>query len=122
LEALFAILFLIWIFFCHTIADFILQTRWMAENKSSSLKALTVHIIEYTTVMFVGLILPFGLANAALYAVINGVLHFFTDFITSRLSSYAYKNEKMKLFWGIIGFDQFIHISCMLLTLLFFSF
>lgn len=120
IEALIAILCLIWIFFCHTIADFVFQTRWMAENKSSSLKALAIHVLEYTTVMFVGLIFPFGLVHAALYAIINGVLHFLTDFVTSRISSYAYKNGDMKLFWGTIGFDQFIHISCMLITLLIF--
>jgi len=120
IEAVLAISMVCYVFFCHTVADFILQSRWMAENKSKSLKALSVHILEYTGVMFIGLILPFGLAGAATYAVLNGVLHFFTDLVTSKLSSYAYETENMKLFWGVIGFDQFIHICCLLFALLIF--
>ena len=118
IENAIAIGFICWIFFFHTMADFVFQTRWMAENKSSSLKALLIHILEYTGVMFVGLIILIGFRNAFLYAILNGLLHFITDFFTSKINSYAYKNNKMKLFWSMIGFDQFIHICSLLFTLL----
>ncbi len=102
---------LILIFVLHYIGDFILQTRWMGENKSKLLSALSLHILVYTATL-----LPFGFE----FAIINGILHFITDFITSRLSSRAYKNGNMAQFWAIIGFDQLIHTITLILTLQYF--
>jgi len=36
--------------------------------------------------------------------------HTVTDFITSKITAYAYKTEKNKLFWGTIGIDQMLHM------------
>lgn len=110
-------IFLIYVYALHTLADFVFQTRWMAENKSKSLKALSLHIAEYTGIIFIGMILILPLQYAALYSLVNGCIHFFTDFVTSKISSKAYKSENIKLFWITIGIDQFIHISSLLLTL-----
>lgn len=102
---------LILIFFMHYIGDFLLQTRWMGENKSKNMKALLFHILVYTLWLF-----PLGVE----FAIANGILHLITDFITSRLSSRAYKNNNMSQFWAIIGADQLIHIVTLLLTLQYF--
>jgi hypothetical protein len=92
----------------HFIADFIFQSRKMAENKSRSLLYLTYHCIEYTLFL-----LPLGLK----YATINGVCHFITDFITSKLTTKYYLAKNNKMFFIIIGLDQAIHMTILIFTL-----
>ncbi len=111
------VFYLLWIFLLHTIADFVFQTRWMAENKSKNMAALFYHIMEYTFVIFLGITIIMGIKFGLIYSIINGIIHLITDFITSKISSYAYKSNKNKLFWTMIGFDQLIHISSLLITL-----
>lgn len=99
------IIFIVWL---HFVADFILQTDKMALNKSSSMKWLSIHVVTYS--------LPF-LWFGWRYALINGFAHFVTDWITSRLSARAWKAEKRGLFFKIIGADQAIHLTVLILTL-----
>lgn len=62
----------------HFVGDFVLQSDWMAQNKSKRWDALAFHCAVYSA-CFIG----FGLAfSAALF-----VLHFITDAITSRMTS-----------------------------------
>ncbi len=123
---------------CHTIADFIIQTRWQAQNKSKNWKALFGHIFSYTA--FMGfcssiLILPFVENQSifssvlwkswAIWTCFNGLCHLFVDAITSRMTSFSYyaaqnepegyaKDEYMKGFWTWIGVDQLIHIATLM--------
>lgn len=84
----------------HYIADFILQTDWMALNKSKSNKALLAHVALYSVVF-----LPFG----AIFALVTFILHFTTDYFTSRaVSKLAAKNKRKEMF-QMIGLDQLIH-------------
>jgi hypothetical protein len=119
------LLTLSYIFFAHYMADFVFQTSWMATNKSKSLKALSAHIASYATVlMFFG----FGFSwftetsflLVAQYVLLNAGLHMATDFVTSKGSSWAFANQKIELFWSIIGFDQFVHNVTFVLTLAYF--
>jgi ribosomal silencing factor RsfS len=58
----------------------------------------------------------FILQNGVQFFLVNALLHFITDFFTSKASSSAYKEGNMKAFWGVIGFDQLIHhVTIMLL-------
>ena len=98
---------LIAIFSVHFIADFLLQTRWMGENKSHSHKALLAHIGVYTACLSV-----FGWQ----YALINGSIHMVVDFFSSRASSYFYKKKQMHYFWAVIGADQLLHNVTLLIT------
>lgn len=113
----------------HTIADFFLQTDDQAKGKSSSFRALGSHIIAYTTFLIIT-VYPVAFVAAfatwsstgridsiikiiglpVLWCIINGCLHFLTDYITSRASSYAWSNENRHDFFCIIGVDQAIHI------------
>jgi hypothetical protein len=106
------------ILFMHWVADFKCQTEWMANNKSTNNTALGAHVLVYTSFL-----LAFGLAiigdpkNALLWAMINGGLHFTTDYITSRLTGKRWKEANYRSFFNTIGFDQFIHFATLFVTL-----
>lgn len=91
----------------HFIADFMLQTDKMAINKSSSNYWLTKHVAVYS--------LLFTLIHP-IYALVNGFLHWITDYVTSRLAAKAWQTEKRSLFFTIIGLDQLIHTVTLIST------
>lgn len=117
----------------HFVADFVFQTRKMGEGKSSSLYWLTVHVLTYTTVlgtMLSWILIPrLGYFHFFGFVLLNGILHFITDFLSSKMTTYFYlkaeaakynnaleQDEKIKLsrrymkgFWTAIGADQLIH-------------
>lgn len=95
------------ILFFHYVADFVFQTSWMAENKSSSMKALGWHIATYS--------IPFFIVGIK-YAVLNALLHGIVDYFSSRQSKRAYQEKSMKEFWIIIGLDQLVHQICLIGT------
>lgn len=98
------ILIVVWI---HFMSDFLLQSDKMAINKSKSNKWLCIHILIYS--------IPF-LWFGWLFALINGLLHFITDFISSRATSRLYTNHR-HWFFVIIGLDQALHMTALILTL-----
>ena len=118
-----AILIFLFLLFGHWVADFVCQSNWMAQNKSKSNWPLIVHVCAYSAVMFVfGLaVLVFGVGTLALWAVfalVNGGLHFVTDFFTSRKSSKLYAEGRIHDFFVVIGLDQFLHQAAIAATLL----
>ena len=101
----------------HFICDFIFQFDEHAKNKSHSIKALLAHTLLYTSQVggLTCLLLFFvGDYNAFNYFIIWYMLlfitHTVTDFVTSKITSYAHKTGKNKLFWGTIGIDQMLHM------------
>lgn len=92
----------------HWVADFVLQTHWQASNKSKRLDALARHVAIYTATLAVSSIILFGAMGAA-FALVNGVLHFGTDYFTSRWSSRLWAKQDWHNFFVVIGFDQLIH-------------
>lgn len=106
---------LVSIFVAHCIFDWWLQTQWMARNKSKDWLALSAHVLVYTLgLMLVPRIDGNHIALLGLWrwALLNGVLHFATDAITSRISShyFAKGGAGSKGFWNTIGTDQCIHM------------
>ena len=100
----------------HWLADFVCQTNWMAQNKSSNLEALLSHIIIYTLVLFIGLILicfkyDISTANFVAFILANSTTHFIIDFVTSRITSTLHKANDTHNFFVVIGFDQFLHTA-----------
>lgn len=116
------LLAIIIILISHYISDYILQPRIMATKKSKNIYWLISHIIVYTVFLFlftyIGLYIltPISPFPILLFALFNGLLHFITDFITSKLSAKFYKNKKEKMFYNILGLDQLIHILTLFIT------
>ncbi len=100
----------------HFAGDFLFQSTDMAINKATSLKWLSIHIGVYTFILFIGSIVLFGLNAAVVYALINGGIHFVTDFFTSKMNARLYARENKKWYYTGIGFDQFTHGASLLLT------
>lgn len=100
----------------HWLADFVLQSDWMAQNKSKRLDALAYHVFVYTAALAVAaqLVMP---AHAAIwYPLVNGALHFVTDIVTSRITAALYARNQRHWFFVVIGFDQLLHAAALLLT------
>lgn len=108
-----SVLTLLAVVWLHVIADFILQSDYVARNKSKSNKVLLQHVAIYS--------LPFMILGIP-YAIVNAVLHFAVDYVTSRMTSKLYSEGKVHWFFVVIGIDQAIHMSCLILTLSFGSF
>ena len=101
----------------HWIGDFLFQTDWMATKKSSSLSALTVHVVTYHVILGLGAIALFGWGLAtALFVGVNFIVHFVTDALTSKISSRFYASGNMRGFFVTVGFDQMCHHAALILT------
>lgn len=103
----------------HTICDFVLQSDRMAKGKSSSNATLLEHIGVYGLSMAVLCAVPPLFPTAASISIFifsNMLLHFVTDYVTSRLTTKFWLAGKRHAFFVTIGFDQFVHIACLLIT------
>ena len=100
----------------HWVADFVLQTRWMANNKSSNWWALSAHVLAYTGGIAVFAFGTLGL-GAWKFLLVNGALHFVTDAVTSRITKLLWMKKMEWEFFCIIGYDQLIHQLCLAITL-----
>lgn len=113
---------IILILFAHWVADFVFQSQQTASNKYNNIYVLIRHITVYTTVLFSILCISklFGIninsEKLIQLCVLNGLLHFVVDFFTSKLTHYLYSKNKIHEFFVVIGFDQFLHCSCLLVT------
>lgn len=84
----------------HFIGDFLLQSDWMATNKSKNWFALYVHAGVYS-VCFA--------AYGFWFAMGIFCLHFLTDALTSRWTSKLWVANQRHWFFVVIGLDQLIH-------------
>lgn len=110
----------------HWIADFVLQTHWQASNKSKNWLALSAHVATYTgTLLVLAGAVMFGIPGLAFLTVptflawvlLNGVLHFATDAVTSRITSKLFGKDWHN-FFVVVGIDQAIHYVTLFGTLL----
>lgn len=93
----------------HFLSDFILQSDWMAKNKSKSNEALLAHTTMYC--------LPFWAIFGWKYALVNMALHTVIDYGTSRVNSYLWSKGKVHEFFVGVGFDQLLHAGCLIGTM-----
>ena len=96
----------------HFVGDFVLQSDWMAVNKSKSQAALWLHVAIYTTTLSPCLItLPMW------WVIANGLFHYTTDSVTSRINAHLWLKGERHWFFVGIGADQLIHYATLILTL-----
>lgn len=110
---------IIYILFLHFVADFCLQTSWMANNKSSNNVALLWHVVVYSFCLFLGILVinTFIVIDISRFVLLNMVLHFITDYATSRFNKILLSKKNYRGFFAMIGFDQLVHTITLLLTL-----
>lgn len=121
------------IFIGHWVSDFVLQSSWMATNKSKSNIALGAHVLTYTTSLILVVCAPIMVftylspsytsvahisisVSLLIWAAINGVFHFMTDYYTSRWTSRLWQAGDTHNFFVVIGLDQTIHYMTLLGT------
>ena len=99
---------LILIILLHWLSDFFLQNDQMAQNKSTSNKWLSIHIAVY--------MVPFMVFFGWKYALLNGALHWITDWCSSRGAKYFWEKGDVHNFFVVVGADQAVHYLCLILT------
>lgn len=122
-------LFMLNLIWAHFIADFVLQSDEMALGKSKGIKWLSIHITVYSIFMFVLMLPAFSSmqlltpTRACAWVMVNAVLHFITDFISSRMTTWLWKKGDRHNFFVVIGADQALHMTALVGTayLMFFS-
>ena len=95
------------LFWLHWFADFILQSSYMSMNKSKNPMVLVYHCAVYSLPFFV-----FGW----IFGLLAGLMHFPVDYVTSKITSKLYAKKEYHWFFVVIGFDQAIHMSILVLT------
>ena len=83
----------------HFVGDYLLQSDYMALNKSRSWAALTAHVCVYSLCFT-----PWGWR----FALLTWVTHFATDAVTSRLNVWL-RARRERYFYIGIGADQLTH-------------
>ena len=101
----------------HWLADFSAQTHWQATNKSKNNLALASHVLTYMLVLGGCFSLFYDFNSVARFVMYNGLIHFFTDFVTSRLNTYLWNKKDAHTFFVSVGADQILHY-----VVLFYSF
>jgi len=114
---------IIFLILIHWVGDFVLQTHFMSIKKSSSNYYLSLHVLIYslTTILAWCLFLPCMGYKISFYGIMLSFMiifisHWVTDYFTSRVTSKLYKEEKIHNFFVIVGFDQVLHYTQILLT------
>ena len=80
----------------HWHADFVCQTHWQASNKSKNNVALFEHVAVYGLCLLFATMLIFtehGPARGFGFVIVNAVLHFATDWCTSRITSRLFMKQ-----------------------------
>lgn len=109
--SLFSVLYILGIHWC---ADFICQTHWQATNKSKNIIALIKHTVTYSTGWL--LLWPLIHNNVVPFILITFIAHTITDFFTSKWTAKLYKKQDWHNFFIVIGFDQLLHFTQLLVT------
>lgn len=120
---------IITLLYAHFMADFVFQTHKMATQKSDDVRVLTTHILMYAMIFFFAFTLV-GYVFAEYYniefskwlsmsfgiTIINSIFHFMIDYFTSKATKYFWKKEDYHNFFVVIGFDQLLHVSLLIIS------
>ena len=99
---------IIGILLIHWFNDFVMQSHWMASNKSKSNQALVAHTATYSALWVVPAILVLGY-HGILFIAVTFVAHSITDYYTSRRVSKLFAKQDYHNGFVVIGIDQILH-------------
>lgn len=106
----------------HWLSDFVCQTHEMSLKKSKSILWLSYHVVVYTAVttllwsiFFGGMIENFSVIVPSIFGI-TFVTHWITDYFTSKWTSRLWQEKKVHEFFVVIGLDQLIHATTLLIT------
>jgi hypothetical protein len=103
------------ILWAHFVGDFILQSDYHATNKSKSNLALFEHVLYYSLPLtLMGFLIPVSIS----WIIANAVMHAAVDYVTSRISSRLWQQNKRHWFFVTIGADQSLHFTCLFVSYL----
>jgi hypothetical protein len=109
---------LVAVLLAHLLGDFVLQPRSLALAKSKNLSALVWHcsIVGLCLFFIGGQSIKFVLVNTILHGLIDGnIWRLYGIRIKKRGDGFHYWNDYW--FYTTIGFDQFLHMTIMVLSL-----
>lgn len=107
----------LWLMSFHYVADFILQTDWQARNKWTDNVALTRHVFFYSIAMaWSAAFLNFTFEHWLAWVLLTGLLHWWTDWATSRVSHHFFARNDFHTGFVVVGLDQLIHLTCLLIV------
>lgn len=110
---------LFYLLLVHFLADFVCQTHKQATRKSTSNKYLFYHVFTYSIIWIPAIfVLTSSLVISLLFGGITFILHFITDWITSRLTKHYREKEDFHNFFIIIEADQMLHRAQFIFTYL----
>jgi hypothetical protein len=94
----------------HWFADFYLQSHEQAMNKWHSVKALTSHILVYSSIWYLVLMgAAVDTKLALLFTIITFASHFITDYFTSKVSHFYFDKKDYHNGFCVVGIDQIFH-------------
>ena len=103
----------------HFVGDFLLQTRWMAQQKKNSIKALAIHSLIYTAslYLFSRAAVPLSSGQLVLLLASHAVIdtRVFTDWWLKKISGYGDGDYQL---WLQVVYDQVFHL-CILFAVSF---
>lgn len=107
----------------HYIADYLFQTRRQGNGKASSLYLLGEHVFTYMNVFGIGLCLmmvtgiaPNIVPDIWIFMCITFLLHFVTDFVTSKATKKLWAQKKEYATFAVMGLDQLLHTTGLVIT------
>ncbi len=95
----------------HFLADYLLQTDYIATYKGTRWDAMAMHLIHhaiFTAVIVISI--PFiPLVHALLIVVTEVAIHGIVDTVKASPRFLNQYTPKKKIFWTILGIDQLLH-------------
>jgi len=117
---------IILILLVHFISDWLLQSRSMAENKSSNMKVLLKHgCIISLPLLSLCMFLHFSILSIILISSIYFILHILQDKFIWGFYKIWYIKRNLKEYWkdywwfSTIAIDQFIHLIILFILITF---
>lgn len=112
------------ILFIHWIGDFVLQLPGWAETKWYNRSSLIKHAVTYGFILFGGVFCITCTSSlnlntfieCILFSACNAFIHYAVDRKTSIYCHNLFSEKRIHDFFVIIGLDQFIHTSLLLIS------